>query len=105
MTEPAPDPAAPAGRSPLTREHAAALLREHGTPPDAFHLYGAHVNDAVVLDHRADGWVVFHSERGGESTLRRHATEDAACRDLLGRLDTSIDDPPPPEPAAGRRAR
>ncbi len=57
MTEPAPDQAAPAGGPPLTREHTAALLQERGTPPAAFHLYGAHVDDAIVLDHRVGGWV------------------------------------------------
>lgn len=75
-----------ASGAPLTREDTAALLDRRGTPPHAFHLYGAHMDDAVVLDHRADQWVVFHSERGGENDLRRHATQDEACRDLLGRL-------------------
>ncbi len=106
MTEPAPDQAAPAGGPTLTREHTAALLQERGTPPAAFHLYGAHVDDAIVLDHRVGGWVVFYSERGGESTLLRHATEDAACRDLLDRLSMTARpiaehpaDEPPDEPA------
>lgn len=84
MTEPAPEPATPVGGSALTREDTAALLRKRGTPQEAFHLYGAHVNDAFILDHRAGGWVVFYSERGNESNVRRHPTEEAACRDLLG---------------------
>ena len=88
MTGPAV--AAPVGRPPLSREETAALLQSRGTPRDAFHLYGAHVDDAVVLDHRADGWVVFYSERGSESRLRRHATEDAACRDVLARLSRTL---------------
>ena len=86
MTEAMPASGVPAGGRPLTREDTAALLEDRGTPPDAFHLFGAHLEDAVVLDHRADGWVVFHSERGGENGRRRHATEDEACRDLLTRL-------------------
>ena len=49
-------------------------------------LFGAHINDMVVIDHIPQGWVVFYSERGSESRLRLHATEDAACRDLLARL-------------------
>ena len=96
MRKPPPD-VEPAVDAPLTREAVAALLRRSAVPPHACHLYGAHIDDAVVLDHRPDGWVVYYSERGGESTLRRHATEDAACRDLLGRL------PMTPRPVAEHR--
>jgi hypothetical protein len=53
---------------------------------DAYHLFGAHLNDAVVIDHRRQGWVVFYSERGTEFDLKSYQTEDAACRDLLARL-------------------
>jgi hypothetical protein len=76
------EPSAP----PLTREALASVLGQAGVAPTTYHLYGAHINDAVILDHRAVGWVVFYSERGGEFSLRRHGTEDAACRDLLARL-------------------
>lgn len=76
---------------PLTRERLASLLERQDVPSYAYHLYGAHVDDAEVIDHRPEGWVVFHSERGGESSLRKHDSEDAACRDLLARLGLHYD--------------
>ena len=71
---------------PLTRESLQGLLDETGVPKDAYHLFGAHLDDAVVIDHRRQGWVVFYSERGAEFDLKTYQTEDAACRDLLARL-------------------
>jgi hypothetical protein len=50
----------------LGRESLVELLDRMGVPGDAYHLFGAHLNDAVVIDHRPDGWVVFYSERGAE---------------------------------------
>jgi len=66
-------------------------LDRAGVPHDSYHLFGAHLNDAVVIDHRSRGWVVFYSERGTESDLRPHHSEDAACRDLLARLRRILD--------------
>jgi hypothetical protein len=39
-----------------------------------------------VLEHRGAGWLVFFWERGQKHGFRKHGSEDAACRDLLGRL-------------------
>ncbi len=72
--------------APLTRDSLVELLDRAGVPNDSYHLFGAHLNDAVVIDHRPQGWVVFYSERGAESDLQLHHSEDAACRDLLRRL-------------------
>jgi hypothetical protein len=80
MTGPAP------GVEPLTRPRLGELLDSLSAPRGSYHLYGAHLDDAMVIDHRAQGCVVFYSERGSESDLRLHHTEDAACRDLLARL-------------------
>jgi CYTH domain-containing protein len=71
---------------PLARSSLAVILDRAGIRQDAYHLFGAHISDAVVIDHRPEGWVVFHSGRGAESSLRLHHSEDAACRDLLARL-------------------
>jgi 8-oxo-dGTP pyrophosphatase MutT (NUDIX family) len=75
----------PRDGAPLTRESLAELLNG-AVPLNSYHLFGAHLDDAVVIDHRPDGWVVFYSERGGEFDVRFHDSEDAACRDLLARL-------------------
>lgn len=72
--------------TPLTRETTAALLERLGVPADRYHLSGAHINDALVLDQRPEGWVVFYTERGLESQHRAHETEAAACADLVERL-------------------
>ena len=67
-----------------------AALAEHldavGVRQGTYHLFGAHLDDAMVMDRRLDGWVVFYSERGGESSLTVHHDEASACRALLGRL-------------------
>jgi len=70
----------------LTREKLAELLPEKGFRRSGYSLSGAHGEDAFVIDHRGSRWVVFYTERGVESGLIEHKTEDAACRDLLDRL-------------------
>ena len=71
---------------PLDRQRLAAVLAANGVSERAYHLYGAHQDDALVLDHRLDGWIVFYSERGGEEVLATHASEAEACLDLLNPL-------------------
>lgn len=71
---------------PRSRTALADHLNELGIREDTYHLYGTHLGDAIVMDHRPEGWVVFYSERGGESALRLHSTEADACADLLDRL-------------------
>ncbi len=71
---------------PRSRTALADHLDELGVREGTYHLYGAHLGDAIVMDHRPDGWVVFYSERGEESALRLHTTEADACADLLDRL-------------------
>jgi hypothetical protein len=74
------------GHIPETRDELASYFDELGVNPAAFHLFGAHADDAFVLDHRPQGWVVFYSERGGEDILSTHPNEAAACADLLTRV-------------------
>jgi hypothetical protein len=71
---------------PLTRAALEDLLESLGVRPDTYSLYGAHLPDAIVMDQRPDGWVVFYTERGEESLLRTHTAESAACLDLLERV-------------------
>lgn len=72
--------------APQTRSQLADHLDAIGVRSCTFHLYGAHLDDAFVIDHRAEGWVVFYSERGGEFSLEFHDREADACADLLKRL-------------------
>ena len=75
------DPAAAQSRDALAAQPEALGVRG-GT----YHLFGAHLEDAVVMDRRPEGWVVFYSEHGGESSLRVHGHEASACADMLSRL-------------------
>jgi hypothetical protein len=70
----------------LTRDRLAELLPAKGFRSTSYSLYGAHADDAFGMDQRASGWVVFYTERGAESDLVAHDSEDAACRHLLDRL-------------------
>tara|TARA_Y100000815_G_scaffold272377_1_gene301169 strand:+ start:9425 stop:9952 length:528 start_codon:yes stop_codon:yes gene_type:complete len=71
---------------PATREALAGHLDRLGVRSDCYHLYGAHLDDAFVMDHRPTGWVVFYSERGGEWSVATHDREAGACADLLARV-------------------
>lgn len=71
---------------PRDRDELGRVLAEQGVAERAYSLWGAHLDDSVVMDHRGAGWVVFYSERGGEFSLREHPTEAEACADLLVRV-------------------
>lgn len=73
------------GAKPRTRTALADHLNELGVSENSYHLYGMHLDDAIVMDQRTEGWVVFYSERGGEPALKVHSTEADACADLLDR--------------------
>jgi len=71
---------------PLTRERLAVLLDRLGVQPTTYSLYGAHLPEAHVMDHRREGWVVFFTERGNELDLMSYRTEADACLALLNRV-------------------
>ena len=71
---------------PLNRQRLGSVLAANGVADRAYHLYGAHQEDALVLDQRPQGWVIFYSERGGENILSTHASEDEACLDRPPKL-------------------
>ena len=71
---------------PLTRERVAEKLHDEGVAERAYSLYGEHKRDAIVIDNRPGGWVVFYSEREDERLLRTHRNEAEACADLLCRV-------------------
>jgi hypothetical protein len=70
----------------LTRDVLASVLVAQGVPEHSYQFYGAHTNDAFVLDHRPEGWIVFFTERGAESSPRVYREEADACADLLNRV-------------------
>jgi hypothetical protein len=74
--------------SPLTCERLAMLLHAEGYPDGSFGIgkRGKYRDQAFVLDRRSNRWVVYYTERGEKFDVRKHMSEDAACRDLLARL-------------------
>jgi hypothetical protein len=72
------------GDVPLT----VARLREHLLPNERVlvSLDGERAEETYALEHRGAGWLVFFLERGRKRDFRKHASEDAACRDILDRL-------------------
>jgi len=73
---------------PLTCDGLAAMLQEQGYPSTSYGIgrRGKYQDQAFVLDHWSNRWVVYYIERGVKSEVRKHVSEDAACRDLLARL-------------------
>lgn len=71
---------------PLTREMLLSMILRAGKEPSTVSLYGSHGNEGLVIDHRPGGWVVFYTQRGGESDLTKHLSEHAACLNVLERL-------------------
>lgn len=70
----------------LTREWLQRALEKRGVPAEQFDLYGASVNDRIVLDHQGSSWLVFYFERGSRYDERRFASEHEACTDVMNRL-------------------
>lgn len=72
----------------LTYDGRAALLEQEGYGSDRYRIghRGKQPDQAFVLDRWSSRWVVYYTERGAKFDVRKHETEDAACRDLLARL-------------------
>ncbi len=72
----------------MTIQQMAALLRRAGAP-DWFYVTdgGLGGGECVGVEPRANGWVVYYSERGGKSPLETCADEDGACRSLIRHVD------------------
>jgi hypothetical protein len=72
----------------LTYERLAAVLDEQGIPAGRYVIGRNHkLQDQVfVADKWSNRWVVYYIERGSKWDIRKHRTEDEACRDLLSRL-------------------
>lgn len=74
--------------SPLTCERLAGLLGSEGYPPDSYGIgrRGKYRDQAFILDRWSKRSVVYYTERGEKTHIRKYGSEDAACRDLLARL-------------------
>jgi hypothetical protein len=72
----------------LTYPGLPAVLDHEGIPADRYVIgRNRKLHDQVFVAHKwSDRWVIYYSERGGKSDIRKHRTEDEACRDLLSRL-------------------
>ena len=71
---------------PLTREVAATLLDAWGINPMWYSLTGAQIFGGFVMRQTPEGWVVFYTERGRDNSPIVHASESAACQDLVERV-------------------
>ena len=74
--------------TPLTCELLAELLEREGHRPDSYGIgrRGKYRDQAFVLDRWSKHWVVYYTERGEKTHIRKYLSEDAACHDLLDRL-------------------
>lgn len=71
----------------MNRKDLVEILHHEKINPSHFALDGGHPSERHVLDYRPGaGWVVYYSERGGESDLRAFDSESEACRHLLQTL-------------------
>jgi hypothetical protein len=64
-------------------------LDKEGVDPIYYSLNGSTKRawiGADILEQKEDGWVVYFSERGMTSNLKKYASEDEACKDILERL-------------------
>jgi hypothetical protein len=73
---------------PLTCERLAVILQAEGYLASSYGIgrRGKYRDQAIVLDRWSNRWVVYYTEHGAKTDIRKHVSEDAACRDLLARL-------------------
>ena len=63
----------------MTRDELRRLLEEQAIRTDAYALSGASIDEAYVLSVEGAEWMVYYSERGLKSGLRRFKEESEAC--------------------------
>ena len=76
------------GTLPLTYERLAEPVDREGQPRDSYGIgrRGKYRAQAFILDRWSKRWVVYYTERGAKTDIRKHVSEDAACRALLAQL-------------------
>jgi hypothetical protein len=68
------------------------LLYDLDVPTDVYRLDGSPFELAHVLAREGSRWVVFLSERGGQSDRSEFTDEHEACVNLLGRIFLELAD-------------
>jgi hypothetical protein len=68
------------------------ILYDLNVPPRMYRLDGTHFELANVLAREGSEWVVFLSERGGQSGRIVFASEHDACEHLFGRIALELAD-------------
>ncbi len=68
------------------------ILYDLNVPPQMYRLDGTHLELAHVLAREGSGWVVFLSERGGQSGRIEFSREHDACEHLMGRIALDLVD-------------
>jgi hypothetical protein len=64
------------------------LFRRHAVPDSLYVTDGGlGAGECVGIERVADGWRLYYSERGSKSPLGTFASEDAACRAMIARID------------------
>ncbi|MBV8096342.1 MAG: hypothetical protein JO212_14980 [Acetobacteraceae bacterium] len=72
----------------MTVDEMVALFRGHGVP-DWYYVTGGGLGggECVGIEQRADGWLVYYSERGRKSPLGMFQTEDEATGFMVQQID------------------
>jgi hypothetical protein len=75
----------------MTVGELSALFRRNGVPDHYYVLDGSlGSGECYGIGKDAAGWIVYYSERGAKNQLHRVASEDAACRLMIGYIDRSM---------------
>jgi hypothetical protein len=76
----------------MTVAELSRVLYDLQVPSDLYRLDGSHFELAHVLARENSQWVVFLSEREGQSGRREFPEEHDACVHLFGRICTELVD-------------
>ena len=75
----------------MTVDDLGALFRSNGVPDDAYVLDGGlGAGECYGIENAGGEWIVYYSERGSKNELKRTGSEDAACRLMIGYINTTM---------------
>jgi hypothetical protein len=55
-------------------------LKSENVSRSLYSLEGGLPNERLCLDYESGCWIVYYSERGGRSGVKKFTTEEAACQ-------------------------
>jgi hypothetical protein len=70
----------------MNKQQLQEKLIKSGIDSNAYSLEGGLPNEAYCLNHEANIWEVYYSERGNKTSLNVFSTEAEACLDMYKRL-------------------